>query len=75
MASDTGGGKMTKAEADIEAEKIFNETRKEDEEIKRKAVAEGLWRTGLDANNYLFKESHKRRCERLQKLAAMIDEE
>lgn len=66
---------MTKAEADIEAQKIFEEMSKEEEEIKKKAIAEGRWREGLDANNYLYKETHKRRWERLQKLAAMIDEE
>lgn len=65
---------MTKKEADIKASKIFEEIVEECDAIEKKAIEEGRWKSGLDSNNYLFEEVHKRGRERLQNLANMIDE-
>ena len=45
---------MNKAQADIEARKIFQECNKRADEIIKKAKAEGRLKMGLDSNKELF---------------------
>lgn len=66
---------MNKAQADIEAKKIFDESNKKADEIIKRAKKEGKWKMGLDANKHLFDELHKETKEKLKLLASMIDEE
>ena len=66
---------MNKAQADIEAKKIFDERNRKAEEIIKNAKAEGTWQMGLDSNNGLFEDLDKETKEKLKVLASMIDEE
>jgi len=66
---------MNKAQADIEAGKIFQECNKRADEIIKKAKAEGRLKMGLDSNKELFFDLHKETKEKLRLLASMIDEE
>lgn len=66
---------MKKAQADIEAKKIFEERNRKADEIIKKAKEDGIWLTGLDSNKGLFKELDKETKQKLKELAAMIDEE
>lgn len=66
---------MNKAQADIEAKKIFEERNRKADEIMKKAKEDGTWQMGLDSNNGLFKELDKETKEKLKVLASMIDEE
>ncbi len=67
---------MNKAEANKEAEKIYDQWCKDQDEIKRKAQENGTWsKYGLDSNNHLFKELNNEVKEKLKALAAMIDED
>ncbi len=66
---------MNKIQADIEAEKIFDNVAKTKEEIMKKAKEDGIWKMGLDSNNDLFKKVDDEAKEKLKKLASMIDEE
>lgn len=70
------GGKMTRAEANEEAKKIYEEWNRTVDEIENKAKEDGIWiNHGLDSNNYLFKEAFNKAKEKLKKLKEMIDEE
>ena len=67
---------MNSTEANKEAKKIYDQWRKDREEIKKKAQESGTWsKYGLDSNNYLFKEVDNEAKERIKKLASLIDEE
>lgn len=66
---------MNKAQADIEAKKIFEEAAKKSEKIIEEAKNNGSWQKGLDSNNGLFKELENETKEKLRVLASMIDEE
>lgn len=66
---------MTKAEADIEAKKIFDESIEEAEKITQKAKENGTWQRGLDGNKELFEELHKKTKEKLKELTSKIDKE
>ncbi|MCM1308051.1 MAG: hypothetical protein NC223_05575 [Butyrivibrio sp.] len=65
---------MTREEADAEAKKIISESNRKEDEIIAKAKADGTWVSGLDTNRELFEPIKKETWEKLQKLAAMIDE-
>ena len=66
---------MTKAEANIEAKKIFEESIKESEKITQRAKENGAWQKGVDSNKVLFEELHKKTKQKLRELASKIDEE
>ena len=66
---------MNKAQADIEAKKIFDEAAKKSEKIIEEAKKNGTWQMGLDSNNGLFKELDEETQGKLKVLASMIDEE
>lgn len=70
-----GGGKMKKAEADKIARQIFKEWNAKDKEIIEKAEADGTWKSGLDTNRDLFRESDAEYKQKLKELAAQIDDE
>lgn len=65
---------MTREEADAEAKKLFAEARRKEEEVTAKAKSDGTWVPGLDTNRELFEPINKELFEKLQKLAAMIEE-
>lgn len=66
---------MNKNEANDEAKKIFEEWKKNRDEIEEEAKNRGIWQNvGLDSNNYLFKELNRTTKEKLEKLKARIDE-
>lgn len=64
---------MTKAEADIEAKKIFGEWNDEAEKVTQKAKENGVWKGGLDGNSHLFKELDEKYRNKLRELALKID--
>ncbi len=65
---------MTREEANAEAKKIFAEANRKEDEIIVKAKAEGTWQGGLDGSRELFEPIKKETREKLQKLAAMIED-
>lgn len=69
------GGKMTRAEANEKGKQILKEVNKQCDRIREEAQANGTWQMGLDSNNHLFKEVHKKAIEKLKKIEEMIDEE
>ncbi len=67
---------MNKNEANNEAKKIFEEWKKNRDEIEEEAKNRGIWQNvGLDSNNHLFKELNRITKGKLEKLKSMIDEE
>lgn len=71
-----GDGQMKKNEANNEAKKIFEEWKKNRDEIEEEAKNRGIWQNvGLDSNNHLFKELNRITKGKLEKLKSMIDEE
>ena len=67
---------MNSTEANKEAKKVYDQWRKDREEIKKKAQESGTWsKYGLDSNNHLFKEVNDEAKEKIKKLASLIDEE
>ena len=51
---------MNKEEANRKAKAIFEKWQKEKDRIEKEAKANGIWNyTGLDTNNYLFKENKR----------------
>lgn len=65
---------MTKEEANIEARKIFRERNRKADEIIAKAIADGIYRPGLDGNKELFIELDIATKQQLADLKAMIEE-
>ena len=67
---------MNSTEANKEAKKVYDQWRKDREEIKKKAQESGTWsKYSLDSNNHLFKEVDNEAKEKIKKLASLIDEE
>ena len=66
---------MTEEQAKIEAKKIYKEFGEKKDEIKKKAVADGTWRPGLDSNRGLFKELEKETKNKLKVLQSLIDKD
>ena len=66
---------MNKAQADIEARKIFEESNKKADEIIKKAKEDGTWQDGLDSNKKLFADLDNETKEKLKLLASKIDED
>lgn len=66
---------MNKADANLEAKKIYEKWQKEREKIEKEAKEKGEWLTvGLDSNNYLFKEVDDKAKQELKKLTDQIDD-
>ena len=66
---------MNKVEAKNRAKQVFEEWKKECEDIKKKAKEDGSWSShGLDSNNHLFKEANKKAQERLEKINENIQD-
>ena len=60
---------MNETEANKKAKQVFEEWKKECEEIRKKAKEDGVWNShGLDSNNHLFKEVNQKAKERLEKI-------
>lgn len=58
---------MNKEEANKKAKAIFEKWQKEKDRIEKEAKANGTWNnTGLDTNNYLFKELDAKTKEELK---------
>ena len=74
MALGIGDGQMNRAEANVEAKKIFDKWNEKRNEIEKKAKEEGIWKKeGLDSNNYLFKEINEKAKVELAELESQID--
>ncbi len=66
---------MNRIQANKEAKKIFEEWKKEKNEVEKQAKAEGKWvSVGLDGNSHLFKDLNNKTKEKLRILNSMIDE-
>lgn len=66
---------MNRIQANKEAKKIFEEWKREKNEIERQAKAERKWfSVGLDGNSHLFKDLNDKTKEKLRILNSMIDE-
>ena len=58
---------MNEVEANNKAKQVFEEWKKECEEIKINAKKNGMWNSqGLDSNNHLFKEANQKAKDRLE---------
>lgn len=66
---------MNKEEANRKAKAIFEKWKKEKDRIEKEAKANGIWNyTGLDTNNYLFKELEAKTKEELRELNEQVEE-
>lgn len=74
MASGIGGGKMNKEQAKIEYRKIIADCIKQEDKIMQEAKKSGTWKMGLDSNNELFADLHKKTKEKIDLLKSLIDE-
>ena len=75
MVSVIGDGRMTKEQANKEAEKIFMEAARKSDVLIEKAKKEGTWQDGLDTKNGVSDEVYKEAKKKLELLKTLIDED
>lgn len=66
---------MTKDEAEIKAKKIYEDWRQKRNKIEQESKRNGTWlKSGLDSNNYLFKEIDAEAKRKLELINSQIDD-
>lgn len=63
---------MTKEQIQEEYTKLLNKKIKDEEEIIKKAKADGTWKAGLDFNEHLFDDLEKEFREKTKLLKSMF---
>ena len=65
---------MNKEQAKIEYKKIIHDSIKQEQKIIQEAKKNGTWKMGLDSNNELFADLHKKTKEKIDFLKSLIQE-